>query len=158
VLTTYEHAIYKPDSGFYKELRTRVGDYFKKNRLDAQNPIPGLMRMSVVVTLAFFTFMTAYGPWGASLSFGVKAVLAALFGLLQALPLLHTMHDCSHLAFGHGEIWWRTAGRLFMDFFAGANMTSWHNQHTMGHHIYTNVFMSDPDLPDVADGYVGLAF
>jgi len=26
-------------------------------------------------------------------------------------------------------------------------MTSWHNQHTIGHHIYTNIYESDPDLP-----------
>jgi len=26
-------------------------------------------------------------------------------------------------------------------------MTSWHNQHTIGHHIYTNVILADPDLP-----------
>lgn len=51
------------------------------------------------------------------------------------------MHDSSHLAFGNSEIWWKVAGRLAMDFYAGANMTSWHNQHVIGHHIYTNVFM-----------------
>jgi len=50
------------------------------------------------------------------------------FPLVQALPLLHVMHDSSHLAFGHTETWWKIAGRLAMDFFAGANMTSWHNQ------------------------------
>jgi hypothetical protein len=38
-----------------------------------------------------------------------------------------------------------------MDFYAGANMTSWHNQHVIGHHIYTNVFMADPDLPNKAE-------
>lgn len=39
-----------------------------------------------------------------------------------------------------------------MDFYAGANMTSWHNQHVIGHHIYTNVFKCDPDLPDKQAG------
>lgn len=153
VLSTQEYPIYKKDTGFYKEMRARIGDYFKKNNFDAQSPIPGLMRMIPVLTAAFVTFMTAFGPWGASLSFGGRAVAAAIFGVLQALPLLHTMHDCSHLAFGHGDVWWRTAGRLLMDFYAGANMTSWHNQHTIGHHIYTNVFMVDPDLPAEVDGY-----
>lgn len=61
------------------------------------------------------------------------------------------MHDSSHLAFGNSEVWWQVAGRLAMDFYAGANMTSWHNQHVIGHHIYTNVFMADPDLPNKAE-------
>lgn len=38
------------------------------------------------------------------------------------------MHDSSHTAFGHKQAWYGTAGRLFMDFYAGANMTSWHYQ------------------------------
>lgn len=47
---------------------------------------------------------------------------------MQALPLLHVMHDCSHTAFGPTPTWHSTAGRFFMDFYAGANLTSWHHQ------------------------------
>lgn len=32
---------------------------------------------------------------------------AAVFGVCQALPLLHVMHDSSHLAFGNTEAWWK---------------------------------------------------
>jgi fatty acid desaturase len=34
-----------------------------------------------------------------------------------------------------------------MDWFAGASMISWHHQHTIGHHVYTNVMGVDPDMP-----------
>lgn len=74
------------------------------------------------------------------------------------------MHDSSHLAFGNSETWWQVAGRLAMDFYAGANMTSWHNQvrasvraffllfshvvHTSTHtYIHTHPSDDTPPLP-----------
>src|SRR5207247_2194408 len=84
--------------------------------------------------------------------FWVKVIAAFIFGCFQALPLLHTMHDCSHTSFGPNEKWWSFFGRLTMDYLCGASLTSWHNQHTIGHHIYTNVLGADPDLPVVMDG------
>ncbi|KAF0718548.1 hypothetical protein AaE_010627 [Aphanomyces astaci] len=41
-----------------------------------------------------------------------------------------------------------------MDWFAGASMVSWLNQHVVGHHIYTNVAGADPDLPVDFEGDV----
>jgi fatty acid desaturase len=29
----------------------------------------------------------------------------------------------------------------------GASMVAWHNQHVVGHHVYTNIMGADPDLP-----------
>ena len=39
-----------------------------------------------------------------------------------------------------------------MDWFAGASITSWYHQHTLGHHVYTNVMGIDPDLPATRSG------
>lgn len=39
-VTNYEFPPYKPDSGFYKALRQRVGQYFKDNNI---NPKVSLM-------------------------------------------------------------------------------------------------------------------
>jgi len=80
-------------------------------------------------------------------SFAAKLAVAAVYGVMQALPLLHTMHDASHTAIGHSEGWWKAVGRGCLDWFGGASMMSWHHQHVVGHHIYTNVFEVDPDLP-----------
>lgn len=81
-----------------------------------------------------------------------RFLIACLMGICQALPLLHVMHDCSHTAWGHSQSMWYCGGRFFLDFYAGCNMTSWHNQHTIGHHIYTNIFGCDPDLPKEETG------
>lgn len=144
-VSSYEFPPYIRDQGFYKDLCQAVSDYFKREKLDPKSPIGGLLRMAVVMTVALLTNFLAFGPL--SLSFLPRLFFAIIFGLCQALPLLHVMHDCSHTSFGHTQTWWRFWGRLFMDFYVGCSMTSWHNQHTMGHHIYSNVFQADPDLP-----------
>jgi hypothetical protein len=71
---------------------------------------------------------------------------------MQVLPLLHIMHDASHAAIGHNETWWKVVGRFTMDWFAGASMMSWHHQHTVGHHVYTNLLGVDPDMPVALQG------
>jgi len=84
---------------------------------------------------------------GEAWSWSMRLCAALLFGVCQAMPLLHTMHDASHLSIGSSPRGWRLLGRLCMDWFAGASMTSWHHQHIVGHHLYTNVLGADPDLP-----------
>ncbi|CAM9556494.1 unnamed protein product [Ascophyllum nodosum] len=147
-----EFVTYKDDeSGFYSEMCRRVGQYFKDNKLNPKDVWPGIWRMVIIFACAMVAFLATNGFWP-SVPLYVRFVTAALFGCLQALPLLHVMHDCSHTAFGRTSAWHSTAGRLFMDFYAGANMTSWHHQHVVGHHIYTNVFGQDPDLPEDTTG------
>lgn len=57
------------------------------------------------------------------------------------------MHDSSHTAYTKNHRMWGIVGRFTLDWFAGANLSSWHHQHVVGHHIYTNVAGVDPDLP-----------
>lgn len=145
VISDFEFTPYKEGSVFYDAIRKEVKKYFTENKLDHKNPLYGLWRMAIVMPLALLFNYCAFGPCG--LQFPVRLLFSVLFGICQALPLLHVMHDCSHTAFGHSESWWIFWGRLFMDFYVGCSMTSWHNQHTIGHHVYTNIFKSDPDLP-----------
>mmetsp|Transcript_5546 Transcript_5546/g.5727 ORF Transcript_5546/g.5727 Transcript_5546/m.5727 type:complete len:478 (+) Transcript_5546:79-1512(+) len=145
VVLDTEFPPYRVDTEFYGDIRQSVNKYFVDNKLDHKNPIYGLWRMAIVMPLALILSYYAYGP--TDISFSVRLVFAIVFGIFQALPLLHVMHDCSHMAFGHSERWWMFWGRLFMDWYVGCSMTSWHNQHTIGHHIYTNIFKADPDCP-----------
>ncbi|CAM9489195.1 unnamed protein product [Choristocarpus tenellus] len=145
-LTTREFSPYKPDTGMYKECCKRVGKYFEDNKLNPKGVWPGVWRMAAVSAFAILFYLITNGFW-TDLPMGVRVVAAMLFGMFQALPLLHVMHDSSHTAFGRTQNWHALGGRLFMDFYAGANLTSWHYQHVVGHHIYTNVYGADPDLP-----------
>lgn len=123
-----------------------------KNFVRVQSPWAGLWRMAVVFAVAAFTFgvmnnvVMPGSPWVA------RIAAALVFGVCQALPLLHVMHDASHTAIGHTELWWKVVGRFCLDFFAGASMVSWHHQHVVGHHIFTNVMGVDPDLPASVSG------
>jgi len=167
VCTDKEFPTYESDSGFWNEVKTEVGRYFADNKIDSKAWWPGLWRMVPV----FATAALAYGIMhdvplpvpgmglGSDGSFAFDAAhtvrwswaaklgAAALYGLAQALPLLHMMHDACHCAFSHDaslQVW---AGRFCLDWFAGCSMLSWQHQHVVGHHIYTNVYSADPDVP-----------
>jgi len=144
-----EFAQYRPDSGFYRELRQRVVEYFERTKQDPKAVFPGLWRLVLILAVAFASFSVAHS---AKFSWFVRIVAAQIFGVCQALPLLHVMHDASHTAIGHSETSWKLFGRLTMDWFAGASMCSWHHQHVVGHHLYTNVLGIDPDLPVTREG------
>lgn len=76
--------------------------------------------------------------------FQVKLACATVFGICQALLLIHMMHDACHSAIGYSQGWWQVIGRLPMDFLTGGDMKHWHHQHVLGHHIYTNVMGEYP--------------
>jgi len=149
-ISSTEFPQFAPDRGFYQECRQVVGDYFKRTGYDHKDPRAGLWRLALFLTGAAL----GYGILcqGDAWSWPVRIAAALLFGVCQALPLLHTMHDSSHLAIGPNETWWRFIGRFCMDWFAGASVYSWYNQHTIGHHVYTNIMGADPDLPVVEEG------
>ncbi|CAN8070463.1 unnamed protein product, partial [Agarophyton chilense] len=144
-LSTFEHPVYKRDSGFYRDACHAVKRYFELNKLDSKQPRTALLRMAPVYVL----FAAAlYGAFFAPhVSLPARVALALLLGVCQGMPLTGWMHDASHSAVGRCERWWWTVGRLSLDYVAGSSMLSWRNQHVIGHHIYTNVFGADPDLP-----------
>ena len=145
-LTSFEHPRFRPDSGFYRECRERVKEYFDRMGLDSKYPGTGLLRMVPVYVTFFATFFFTH--FYTSPEFlALRVVSAVVFGISQAIPLTHWMHDASHAAIGHTERWWWYCGRLSLDWLSGSSMVAWHNQHIIGHHVYTNVLGSDPDLP-----------
>jgi len=148
-----EFPAFAPDaSGFYATLKRRLREHFARTGQNPRNPIPGLLRIAPVIVLALLAFTAANNPaWGLPLPLRIAA--AAAFGLLQALPLLHWMHDASHGSIGGTGVWWDVIGQATFDWFAGGSISAWHHQHILGHHVYTNVYQADPDLPikDVSD-------
>lgn len=141
---------YAPDTaGFYDALSASVRAYFAETGEDPKGVRPGLARLALILAVFVASFVAsnsvALPLWG-------RLAAAAVFGVFQAMPLLHAMHDASHAAIGHSEAWWQGVGRFCLDGLAGGLMISWHHQHVVGHHVYTNVFMADPDVPYVPAG------
>ena len=166
-LKTRQYPKFKEDTGFYKKARERVGEYFKEKKINYKEPMGGIIRMSLMLAtyiLAYISCFTSFmdniitpaaetSPalhnaiwWSHRLFFSV------IIGWSQMMFLLHIYHDCSHSSWGNNEIWWKFGGRIFAETFVGTSMLSWHNQHVVGHHIYTAIFNLDPDVPMVADG------
>lgn len=143
---------FAPDTaGFYKTLSDRVRAYFERTKQNPKSPVAGLWRLLLILTCAFtalYAMTMAKVPFtDITLTWPAQLAAAVVFGIFQAMPLLHAMHDASHTAIGGNELWWKTIGRLCLDWFAGGMMISWHHQHVVGHHLYTNVFLADPDIP-----------
>lgn len=149
-LATFEHPIYKPDSGFYKEAADAIKAHFKKTGQDSKNPWTGVLRMSPVYILGAAVFYITFCKPDVPLA--VRVLGAMLLGCCQGMPLTGWMHDASHGSIGHTERWWWAVGRFSLDYVSGSSMLSWRNQHVIGHHVYTNVMGSDPDLPEARDG------
>lgn len=139
---------YAPDTGFYATLRKRVKNYFEDTKQNPKDPWPGVKRMIPLFIGAILSFISMHDIFGWGISFVFQLVAAVMFGLCQVLPLLHCMHDASHTAMGNNENWWKFWGRISLDGIAGGSMISWQHQHVVGHHIYTNVYEADPDIPD----------
>jgi len=150
VLSTCELNQFQPDSGFYKECCTRVKAYFDRNKLHPKNPWYGLWRLALFISIMAWSYSTVFIV--SAVPTLVRIIAAVIFGICQALCLIHQMHDASHTAIGYSPIWWRIISRLTMEWMAGASMVSWFHQHILGHHIYTNIMGSDPDMPSLLEG------
>lgn len=149
-LATFEHPIYKPDTGFYKECAAAIKEHFKGAGQDHKNPWTGVIRMSPVYILGAAVFYAVFCR--AATPMPLRFLGAILMGCCQGMPLTGWMHDASHASIGHSERWWWLVGRFSLDYVSGSSMLSWRNQHVIGHHVYTNVMGADPDLPDKRDG------
>ena len=146
-----EFAPYAPDAaGIYREVSRRVRAYFEERGLDPKDPWPAMWRLAVMFAVAAACYAGVHGLGAFSgLPFAAKLARAAVGGGFQAMPLMHAMHDACHAALGGHEGWWKGVGRLCLEWYAGGSMITWHHQHVVGHHVYTNVFLADPDLPPV---------
>jgi fatty acid desaturase/predicted heme/steroid binding protein len=166
-LVTYQYPQFKKDTGFYKQCCKEVGAYFRENKLDYKDPTGGIIRMSAMLAIYIIAYIAQFTAvvdniitpsietspglhnfvWWAH-----RLFFAVITGWSQMMFLLHIYHDCSHSSWGSNELWWKVGGRLFAESFIGTSMLSWHNQHVVGHHVYTAIFNLDPDVPMVADG------
>lgn len=134
---------YTTKSPLYDALRARVGDYFKQNKIDSKNSWSNIGRMVSVYSILFFCYYLAHFVNLNSVL--LTALTAIMYGCAQALFSMHILHDASHCAVTHSARAWKLIGVSF-DFFIGGSYYAWLHQHSIGHHLYTNVRGADPDL------------
>jgi hypothetical protein len=63
VVTDAEFPAFPKDSGFYRTVRQRVGEYFAATGLDSKSPWAGLWRMAIVFAVAAVMYGVMHGAW-----------------------------------------------------------------------------------------------
>lgn len=127
---------------FFSTLRSRVNDYFQKNKVDRHGNAQIWFKATVMTLLYISPYILFYfnlftNVW---LFFG----LWFLMGLGMAGIGLGVMHDANHGTFSKYEWINQLFGRSIN--FLGGNRIVWKIQHNVLHHTYTNVDGMDSDL------------
>ena len=129
------------DSGFQKELRRRVEDYFQSTgRRPRDCPRMYLKSVAVLALLAssYVLLVFVAQAWWQALP------LAVALGLAMAAVGLNVQHDGGHHAYSRREwVNWLAARALDL---LGASSYLWRWKHGVFHHTFVNVAGHDSDI------------
>jgi len=134
---------YTAKSPLYDTLKKRVGDYFKENKIDYKSSWSMYGRLAFIYLNLIACYYLAHHMQFSSIFATIATAL--IYGVAQTLFCMHVLHDASHCGIGHKPLAWKLVGVSF-DFLVGGSYFAWLHQHTIGHHLYTNVRGADPDL------------
>jgi fatty acid desaturase/predicted heme/steroid binding protein len=141
---------FPPPSQFHLTLKKRVDEYFEKTKRKRKSA-PSLVVLSLLLVIAVF------GLWSCAIAlaedfFAGSIVLTLLAGVCSALLCLIPVHEASHASLTRSPWVWRLMGAIH-DVVNGASFYMWCHQHFLGHHPYTNLPETDPDIhtnePDI---------
>ena len=150
-LVDNEMPTFPPTEGeFFCTLHSRVMDYFKSNNLDPKVNAFAFFRYTTFAMLSILFWCLCIIL--CQLSWQLTALLAAaasgFFGILVAMTVIH---DGNHFAITHKPWVWR-ASTFANDSISGISSVPWIYEHTYGHHVFTNIDGSDPDIKTINDG------
>lgn len=128
---------------FYNELKKRVDNYFKENKLDKN----GNLNMYIKTVFMFSMYLTPYFliTLGVFESKIVWLLLSVLMGLGMAGIGLSVMHDANHGSYSKNVKFNKFLGYLSMNIVGGYSL-NWRIQHNVIHHTYTNIHNHDEDI------------
>ena len=146
-----EMPTFPTDEGqFYRTLYSRVMDYFKSNGLDPKVNGFAFLRYVIFAVLTILFWYLCIVLYQASWQL-TAFLLAAASGFFSALVVLTGTHDSNHYCITHKPWVWR-ASSFISDFVTGFSSLPLIYEHTYGHHIFTNIDESDPDIKTINDG------
>ena len=126
---------------FYKVLRQRVNEYFKKENISRH--ANGAMVFKTICMIAMYTV-----PFVLILTLNIQSwavlLLWALMGVGMAGCGLSVMHDANHGAYSKSPAVNNFIGRILV--LLAGNPANWRIQHNVLHHTYTNVTNYDEDI------------
>lgn len=129
-------------SQFEKELKTKVNDYFKSNKLSPKGDYRVVLKTVVMFTLFVLPFILI-NIMGYS-----NPLLFFLLWVCMAVGMLGlgtgTMHDAIHGSYARKEK--INKGLSFVILILGGSILNWKIQHNVLHHTYTNINGLDDDI------------
>lgn len=139
------------DVGFYKELQSKVNQYFIENNISKN--ANGLMAfkvglfLSLLVAFYLIIILELVNPW-------MMLIAAILMGATTAFIGFNVGHDAIHGSMSSKK--W--VNRVFSMAFnlVGANAYMWDIMHNKVHHTFTNIPGHDEDL-EAAPGLIRLS-
>ncbi len=132
----------KKDKDFISTLRRRVNDYFTDNGISKHANTNIFIKMVVMFSLYFLPFAALFIL--GDVSYWVHIALWGLVGLGAAGIGANIMHDAMHNASFASPRANKLMG-LSMNIIGG-HAPSWHLQHNVLHHAYTNIEGADLDI------------
>ncbi len=128
---------------FYNELKKRVDNYFKENKIEKN----GNLNMYIKTVFMFTMYLTPYFliTLGVFESKTIWLLLAILMGLGMAGIGLSVMHDANHGSYSKNVKFNKFLGYLSMNIVGGFSL-NWRIQHNVIHHTYTNIHDKDEDI------------
>ncbi|GBC06134.1 hypothetical protein RclHR1_06640012 [Rhizophagus clarus] len=151
-LISNELPVFLEPSEFHRTVKKRVQEYFQVNQIDPKNRITIWIRYAII----FSAFIGSYNaqffvPYIVE-RIWLQAIFAIVLGFASAQIGLNPLHDASHFSVTNDPFVWKILSATH-DFFNGASHLVWMYQHSLGHHIYTNIEGADPDImtgePDI---------
>ena len=132
---------FESDTGFYKELKRRVDEYFKAAALPPRDSPRMYVKTAVILT--WFGASYALLVFGAT-SWWQAVLLAVSLALAIAGVGFCVQHDANHGAYSRKDSVNRVMG-ITLDLL-GASSYVWKWKHNIFHHTYTNLSGSDDDI------------
>ncbi|CAG8462371.1 12566_t:CDS:10 [Ambispora leptoticha] len=152
ILTSNELPTFPEISDFHRTVKKRVEEYFEKNQIDPKNRIDIWIRYSFIFGAFIASYYAQFFVEYVVDQTWLQVICAAVMGFSLAQIGLNQLHDGTHFAVTHNPLIWKLLGATH-DFFNGASNLVWQYQHSLGHHIYTNIEGADPDVvtadPDI---------
>ena len=129
---------------FYETVKMRVARHFKSKEIDPKVNYKAFCCYIFFCVFAVFTWFCSIRYMSSS-SWAVGLLLSAVSGFFTGMVTFTVAHDANHFAVTHKPWVWRWSTAI-CDCIHGLSSFPWTYQHTFGHHTYTNVDGSDPDV------------
>ena len=134
----------KDPANFFKTIRERVNNYFEEKGIEKTGNWELYSKSVTMFLLYFLPYALVLTPW---VTHPILIILCYMvMGLGCAGIGLTIMHDANHGAYSN-KPWLNKLMSSSMDII-GASSFTWHIQHNVLHHSFTNIYQMDEDIDD----------